>query len=72
MDDSPPARLYTPLPLTPKERIVADLILKGRTNLQIAKEVDTTVQVIKNYASVIYKKYRVHSRAQFALISAEH
>jgi DNA-binding NarL/FixJ family response regulator len=50
--------------LTDRERQVLDLIADGLDNGEIAVELDLAEQTVKNYASSIYEKIKVHSRAQ--------
>lgn len=53
--------------LTIVERKTLHLLVKGRTNKQIAFELQTTEQRIKNVVSRIYKKFGIHSRANCIL-----
>lgn len=49
-------------PLTPSELDVLGLVLKGKTNSEIAKIRRTETQTVKNQCSVIYKKLGVRDR----------
>lgn len=51
--------------LTPKEKEVACLILKGLSNQEIADALETTLGTIKFYSSQIFEKVDANSRAEF-------
>jgi DNA-binding NarL/FixJ family response regulator len=53
--------------LSPKERSVLTCIMKGQCNKEIAHDLGTTEQVIKNYLSNIYRKLAVSDRVELAL-----
>lgn len=50
--------------LTPREREVLELISQGIENVEIAERLDLAEQTVRNYASSIYEKIGVNSRAQ--------
>jgi len=52
--------------LTPSERRVADLVLAGRTNREIATELFITVHTVEKALSRAYAKVGVHSRTELA------
>lgn len=58
--------------LTEKEVEVAFMVWKGLTNRQIAKEIGTTEQVVKNYLRTAFDKVGVWSRLELALYVASH
>ncbi len=58
--------------LTGKELQVAGLVWEGLTNREIAKEVGTTEQVVKNYLRTTFDKLGVWSRLELALYVASH
>jgi len=58
--------------LTAKEVQVATLVWKGNTNREIAGELGTTEQVIKNYLRNTFDKLGVWSRLELALYVAAH
>ena len=53
--------------LTPRERQVFDLLLRGRLNKQIAFELNTTLRTIKMHRSRVMEKMDVHSLADLIL-----
>jgi DNA-binding NarL/FixJ family response regulator len=58
--------------LTPKEIQVATQVWNGMTNREIAKQLGTTEQVIKNYLRTTFDKLGVWSRLELALYIANH
>ncbi len=52
--------------LTGSERRVADLAAEGRTNREIAEALYVTVSTVEGHLSRIYRKLRVHARADLA------
>ena len=53
--------------LTPKEREVAELILKGKTNADIAGSLEITVRTAKAHTTSIFEKCGVRDRMAFIL-----
>lgn len=60
-DDSLPEDLPD---LTDREQQVLKLVAKGFDNTRIANELGLAEQTVRNYASTIYEKLDVHSRAE--------
>ena len=58
--------------LTPKELRIVALIVQGYKNKDIAAELGTTGQVIKNYLRNIYDKIGVSDRLELALFTIHH
>lgn len=58
--------------LTNKEARIARLVWNGMTNREIAKELGTTEQVVKNYLRTTFDKLGVWSRLELALYVANH
>ena len=58
--------------LTNKEVQVAILVWEGLTNREIANQIGTTEQVVKNYLRNIFDKLGVWSRLELALYVASH
>lgn len=50
--------------LTEREREVLDCISQGLDNAQIAAQLELAEQTVRNYASSVYEKLNVNSRAQ--------
>ncbi|HEX4022859.1 MAG TPA: response regulator transcription factor [Acidobacteriaceae bacterium] len=60
------------LRLTPKEMKIVALIVQGYKNKEIAAQLGTTEQVIKNYLRSIYDKTGVSDRLELALFTIHH
>jgi FixJ family two-component response regulator len=60
------ARLST---LTPRQREVFEMIVRGKTNKQAARELDSSERTIKAHRQVIMEKMNVHSLAQLVTIA---
>ena len=58
--------------LTPKEMQIVALIAQGCKNKQIAEQLNTKEQVIKNYLRSIYDKTGVSDRLELALFTIHH
>jgi DNA-binding NarL/FixJ family response regulator len=58
--------------LTPKEMQIVALITQGCKNRQIAEQLNTKEQVIKNYLRSIYDKTGVSDRLELALFTIHH
>ena len=58
--------------LTPKEMQIVALIVQGRKNKDIACQLNTKEQVIKNYLRSIYDKIGVSDRLELALFTLHH
>ena len=58
--------------LTPKEMQIVALIVQGCKNKQIATQIGTKEQVIKNYLRSIYDKTGVSDRLELALFTIHH
>ncbi|GEA50707.1 hypothetical protein VIN01S_15110 [Vibrio inusitatus NBRC 102082] len=50
--------------LTPKEKHICLMILKGLNNPQIAESVNVSVNTVKTHASSVMRKVNVHSKAE--------
>ena len=58
--------------LTPKEMQIVALIVQGCKNKDIANQLGTKEQVIKNYLRSIYDKIGVSDRLELALFTLHH
>ena len=58
--------------LTPKELKIVALIVQGYKNKDIASQLGTTEQVIKNYLRNVYDKIGVSDRLELALFTIHH
>ena len=53
--------------LTSREKEVIELLMMGKTNKQIAKELCITSHTVKAHLEHIYEKYKVHSRIELVI-----
>ena len=58
--------------LTPKELRIVTLIVQGFKNKEIATQLGTTEQVVKNYLRNVYDKIGVSDRLELALFTIHH
>ena len=58
--------------LSPKEIAIITCITQGKWNKEIAFQLGTTVQVIKNYLRKVYDKLGVSDRLELALYRLHH
>jgi DNA-binding NarL/FixJ family response regulator len=58
--------------LTPRERTVLERIANGRSNKQIASELQLTEGTVKGYVSAVLDKLGVDDRTQAALYAVKH
>jgi len=58
--------------LTPRELQIVALICEGLKNKQIAQQLGTKEQVVKNYLRNIYAKTKVSDRLELALFTVHH
>lgn len=65
---SPPDRVK----LTPKEKQIISGVTQGLRNKEIAQEIGTTEQVVKNYLRKVYDKLGVSDRLELALYCMHH
>jgi DNA-binding NarL/FixJ family response regulator len=66
---SMPASIFeSPQSLTPRERDILVLLLKGVSDVQIAEQLQISIHTVKEYGKRIRRKYQVKTRLQ--LISA--
>lgn len=55
--------------LTPREREIVDLVEKGGSNKNIARELNISDRTVKSHLSIIFKKLNVNDRLQLALLA---
>lgn len=58
--------------LSEKEQVIVSLVTEGRRNKEIARELGTTEQVVKNYLRRIYERFGVADRLELAIYSLQH
>ena len=71
---SAPSRTPKPRDITEREREVADLVVQGLSNAEIAAELYVGITTVKTHISALLGKYGVANRVQLAVVilSAEH
>ena len=58
---------HSKLQLSEKEQLIVALVTDGRRNKEIARELGTTEQVVKNYLRRIYERFGVADRLELAI-----
>jgi len=62
-------QVNTPVKLTPRQLDVIHMIVDGKTNKEIARELDTAETTIKTHVSAIFKLLNVNNRTQAAAVA---
>lgn len=62
----PVSKAGTSIHLTPAERRIADLLVEGKANSQIAQELNITVATVKTHVRTILRKLDIRSRWQIS------
>ncbi len=57
------AQRLEPLPLSPREAEIADLVVEGLTNPDIASQLGISLRTVTTHLANIYRRLDVHSRA---------
>jgi DNA-binding NarL/FixJ family response regulator len=63
---------HSKLRLSEKEQIIVSLVTDGRRNKEIALELGTSEQVVKNYLRRIYERFGVADRLELAIYCLQH
>ena len=58
--------------ITNREKEVLELLMLGKTNKEIAKELCITSHTVKAHLEHLYEKYKVHSRFELAIKILKH
>lgn len=58
--------------LSPRQREVLSLVLRGRSNKEIARDLDISLGTVKNHVAAILHAFNVNSRAKAALAAIRH
>ena len=58
-------------PLTKRERQIVARVARGRTNREIAQELNIGEQTVKNHLSGIFEKMQVRNRLELALLAVQ-
>ena len=67
-----PAAAHVKLQLSEKEQLIVSLVTDGRRNKEIALELGTSEQVVKNYLRRIYERFGVADRLELAIYCLQH
>ena len=57
--------------LTKRERQIVARVARGRTNREIAQELNIGEQTVKNHLSGIFEKMQVRNRLELALLAVQ-
>jgi DNA-binding NarL/FixJ family response regulator len=76
LDDTPappadPAQAWAELPLTPRQKGVLDLLARGLSNKEIARELNIGVDTVKDHVAAVLKALGANSRTQAVLIATQ-
>ena len=66
-----PAHLTSPVRLSPRERDVLILFMRGLTNKLVARELGIAHWTVKQYSKTLYRKLGVHHRTAAVMWGAE-
>jgi DNA-binding NarL/FixJ family response regulator len=58
--------------LSEKEQVIVSMVTDGRRNKEIAQQLGTSEQVVKNYLRRIYERFGVADRLELAIYSLQH
>ena len=67
----PETPTMTRAPLTKRERQIVARVARGRTNREIAHELNIGEQTVKNHLSGIFEKLQVRNRLELALLAVQ-
>jgi len=67
-----PAQPEKPWRLTPRERQIVHEIVAGKTNKEIARDLNLSMQTVKHHLTNVFDKVGVHNRLELALFSMHH
>lgn len=79
VDDAPapaanppaPSQAWAELPLTPRHKGVLDLLARGLSNKEIARELNVSVDTVKDHVAAVLKALGANSRTQAVLIATQ-
>ena len=69
MTTNPKDSQNQPVALSPAERRVIALLVAGRTNKEIAAELDVVEQTVKNTLTSVYRKVGVRNRTELVRLA---
>jgi DNA-binding NarL/FixJ family response regulator len=66
-----PSGAWAELPLTPRQKGVLDLLARGLSNKEIARELNVSVDTVKDHVAAVLKALGANSRTQAVLIATQ-
>ncbi|MGQ3053611.1 MAG: response regulator transcription factor [Roseateles sp.] len=66
-----PSQAWAELPLTPRQKGVLDLLARGLSNKEIARELNVSVDTVKDHVAAVLKALGANSRTQAVLIATQ-
>ncbi len=66
-----PGQVWAELPLTPRQKGVLDLLARGLSNKEIARELNIGVETVKDHVAAVLKALGANSRTQAVLIATQ-
>jgi DNA-binding NarL/FixJ family response regulator len=63
------SHIMTRVTLTKRERQIVARVARGRTNREIARELNISEQTVKNHLSGVFEKMQVRNRLELALLA---
>jgi two-component system, NarL family, response regulator DegU len=70
--DGPAPKPSLSIPLSPREVEVLELLVRGQSNQQIARELSISLSTVKNHVHRIITKLGVSDRVQAAILAIDH
>ena len=64
------ASSHEPGPLSARESTIAELVMQGFTNGEIAERLSISIKTVEKHLASIFAKLEIHSRAQIAAFVA--
>jgi len=71
-EDRPAPKPSLSIPLSPREVEVLELLVRGQSNQQIARELSISLSTVKNHVHRIITKLGVSDRVQAAILAIDH
>lgn len=68
---APPSQAWAELPLTPRQKGVLDQLARGLSNKEIARELNVSVDTVKDHVAAVLKALGASSRTQAVLIATQ-
>ncbi len=66
-----PTQAWAELPLTPRQKGVLELLARGMSNKEIARELNVSVDTVKDHVAAVLKALGANSRTQAVLIATQ-